>query len=103
MRVTIEGSVSQVQEACWTIGEATRQEIERQRQHRSASRQANKERRERIAANRKTIHRAYLIARRDPTLKGAMTDFVAALTGRAGISDELLLAADVVIAGASDG
>lgn len=84
MKVTIEGTPKQIRSAARTIADGP-----------PKRRHILKAESERIASRRRVVHRAFLLTRDDTLGSRAFLD---ALTGRAEVTDSLVLAAEAVVA-----
>lgn len=85
MKVTIEGTPKQVRIAARHVADGP-----------NRRRSTTKAERELIASRRRIVHRAFLLARNEPGSEA----FLDALTGKADVTDSLVLAAETVIANA---
>lgn len=102
MKVIIEGTIEQVKAACYILGEPPPLpldlvELEAERAARALRRQKKREMQDRLEANRRILHRAYLIVRKQPDQESVMKKLVSALAGRAPMTGELFLTAETII------
>jgi hypothetical protein len=106
MKVVIEGHLAQITNACRLVGIerlmpsidlAQPREMEQSRIDRRRRRAENKARQDQLHARRQVLHRAYCLLLPDPAAKGLMADLVAALAGRAPLTETLVEAARAVI------
>lgn len=101
MRIVIEGDLAQIVAACASIATEPfstpplRLDVQRAKRRRLT---AAKEAQKKIAVDRTILHRAYLMARRDPDQQAAAANLVSALAGRAPVTEALLETARQIIA-----